>query len=459
MSHRLDRVDVNSAARSGGLLLGAAVGLAAALTFVFHATAGRALDQQDYSSLGALLALLVACAVPLGAVQAAVTAQTTRQLDTHSRVDGCDVLRRTTVAAVAAAMAVCALSPLLAQLLRLERSTPILIAAWWLAGNAPAAVSRGLLIGAGRLRAVAVSLSGGAMARLGLLAVMAPRFGLIGALAASVCGEVVGLTLARAACRRAGLLERGAPAVTAKAADAGRALRSQLVLWMFAGAAPVLARRALPPDEVGAFAAMATAASACLFLPQAIATCALPRFVLHGSLRQLRTTLLATGGVALLTATPLCLAPGLTFGVLFGSGYRAETAVLALLVLHMAGLGLLGTLAQFSVARRRGGATAPLAGLVLVAVGAEAAAGSALGLAGLLAAVTVPVVAVTAIQAQRWAALPGDSDRPSTRPLRTSVTVHDRGGPQPGFRCGLRPARRLGGTYRASAVALRSGPA
>ena len=78
------RVAANPAT-SGALMLGATIGAAALLSFVFHAIAGRMLDQQDYSSLGALLALLVACAVPLGAVQVAVTAQTTRQLAEHGR--------------------------------------------------------------------------------------------------------------------------------------------------------------------------------------------------------------------------------------------------------------------------------------------------------------------------------------------------------------------------------------
>jgi O-antigen/teichoic acid export membrane protein len=211
------------------------------------------------------------------------------------------------------------------------------------------------------------------------------------------------MLFARAACRRAGLLHAGAPVITAPLADAGRALRTQLALWLFAAAAPILARRGLEPGQLGAFAAMATASSACLFLPQAIATTALPRFVRVGSRRQLRDTLLAAGAVSLVTALPLCATPQLTFGLLFGDGYRVDRAVLVLLCAHMAGLGLLGTLAQFAVARRRGGATVMVSGLVVAAAVAETGTMSPIGLAGLLAAVTVPVVVVSVLQARRWA--------------------------------------------------------
>ncbi len=408
-------------AASGALILAATIGASALLSFVFHAIAGRLLDQQDYSSLGALLALLVACAVPLGAVQVAVTAQTTRLLAEHGRVCGRAVLRRTTLASLGATALAAAASPALAHLLRVGRLAPVVIAACWLAGNAPASVARGLLIGAGRLDAVATSIGLTALTRLAMVVVLAPRFGLGGALAASVLGECAGLLVARAACRRAGLLHAGAPVITAPLADAGRALRTQLVLWLFAAAAPILARRGLEPGQLGAFAAMATASSACLFLPQAIATCALPRFVRVGSRRQLRDTLLAAGGVALVAAVPLCVTPQLTFGVLFGDGYRVDRAVLALLCVHTAGLGLLGTLAQFAVARRRGGAAIMVCGLVVAAAGAEGGAVSPIGLAGLLAAVTVPVVAATVYQARRWAERSPASADTARPPRRTAM--------------------------------------
>jgi O-antigen/teichoic acid export membrane protein len=415
------RVAANPAT-SGALMLGATIGAAALLSFVFHAIAGRMLDQQDYSSLGALLVLLVACAVPLGAVQVAVTAQTTRQLAEHGRVCGRAVLRRSTLGSLGATALAAAASPALAHLLRVDRLAPVAIAACWLAGNAPASVARGLLIGAGRLTAVAGSIGATALTRVALLVVLAPRFGLGGAVAAAALGECAGMFVAWAACRRAGLLHAGAPVITAPLADAGRALRTQLVLWLFAAAAPILARRGLETSQLGAFAAMATASSACLFLPQAIATTALPRFVRVGSRRQLRDTLLAAGAVSLVTALPLCVAPQLTFGMLFGDGYRVDRAVLVLLCVHMAGLGLLGTLAQFAVARRRGGAAVMLSGLLVAAGVSEVAAVSPIGLAGLLAAVTVPVVATTVYQACGWAERsPAAAD--TSMPRRRTATL------------------------------------
>ncbi|MGD9754980.1 MAG: hypothetical protein AB7W59_28655, partial [Acidimicrobiia bacterium] len=170
---------------TGPLVLGAAVAAAAALTFAFHALAGRTLVPGDYSSLGALLAVLLACAVPLTAVQGAVTVEVARRIgDREVAVDGRGLLRRVAVAAVLASSALTLAAPLLAAVLRLESTLAVIVAAWWLAANAPAAVGRGLLLGAGRLADVAASLAGGALLRLAAVVVLAPAFGLVGAVGA-----------------------------------------------------------------------------------------------------------------------------------------------------------------------------------------------------------------------------------------------------------------------------------
>ncbi|MGE0728619.1 MAG: hypothetical protein AB7Q92_11310 [Acidimicrobiia bacterium] len=391
----------------GPLVLGAAVAAAAALTFAFHALAGRTLVPGDYSSLGALLAVLLACAVPLTAVQGAVTVEVARRIgDREVAVDGRGLLRRVAVAAVLASSALTLAAPLLAAVLRLESTLAVIVAAWWLAANAPAAVGRGLLLGAGRLADVAASLAGGALLRLAAVVVLAPAFGLVGAVGASVMGELAAFLVALRACRRARLLEPGAALVATRWGDAGLALRMQVALWLFAGAAPILGRRALPAADVGAFAAMATAASACLFLPQAVATCALPRFVRQGSRRQLRSMVATTLGLGLLTGAPLWLAPQLVLSLLFGPGFHPQRSVMLLLCLHMAGLGVLGTLAQFGVARGHGSAAVMAAGLVTAAAAGEVVTDPT-ALAAVLCAATVPVVLVAAVRARRRAPVIG----------------------------------------------------
>lgn len=423
------------------LLLGAAVGTSAALTFAFHAAAGRLLAPADYSGLGAILAVLVAAAVPLGAVQGAITVQTAQRCARREAVGGQRVVLRLGLAAAAFAAVATALSPLFAAWLRLDGLAAPAVAVWWLGANALAGVARGLLIGAGRYAGVAAGLVTAAVARLGFLLLLAPGRGLVGAVGASVLGELTGLAVTLFACRRAGLFDRTADPVRAQPADAGRALRMQLVLWVFAGAGPILGRRVLSGGELGSFAAMATAASACLFLPQAIATCALPRFARHGSRRELRLAIAATAGLGLLSGAPLWLAPRLTFDVLFGGELHADRRVLALLCLHMCGLGVLGTIAQYAVARRRTIAMIMAAGLAAAGLGAAAGVDSPLSLAALLAASTAPAVLAAAVRALRWAT--DESPAAAAEPA-AAVAAEPR----------LRPGIRSPGPAKAPAVLI-----
>ena len=388
---------------SGPLVLGVAVALAAGLTFAFHAVAGRMLPPADYGGLGAILAVLVAAAVPLSAVQGAVTVQTARRCAQRLPIGGQRVVLRLTLAAALAATIATALSPLFAAWLRLDGVAAPAVAGWWLAVNAPAGVARGLLIGAGRYAAVAASLVTTALARLGFLLLLASG-GLPGAVGASVLGELTGMAVAVVACRQAGLFGATPTPVRARSADTGRAVRMQVALWLFAGSAPVLGRRVLPDAQLGSFAAMATAASACLFLPQAIATSALPHFARRGSRRELHLALAATTAVGLLSGAPLWLAPHLTFGVLFGDDLQPDRLVLALLCLHMCGLGALGTIAQYAVARRRTIASVVAAAVALTALGVAAGAHSPLALAALLAATTAPTVLIAVLGARGWGA-------------------------------------------------------
>jgi O-antigen/teichoic acid export membrane protein len=383
----------------GDLLLAVATATAAAGSFLFHALAGRRLEPADYSSLGAVLAVLLAAAVPLGALQTAVTAGTARARRPGDRLSGRRVLVLAGVGSVLLALATTTVTPLLAGVLRLPSVAPLVVAVVWLALNGPASVLRGLLLGAGHAAAVAASLVVAAAVRLVLLVALTPQAAVVGAVAATAGGELAGGLVVLVAAHRSTLLGRSggqSRAVRARPADARRALGVQVLVWVFAGAGPVLARRALPGADQGSFTAMATTASACLFLPQAVALASLPRFVADGSARRLGSALAVAATLAAVAAVPLCALAGPVFGVLYGDAFRPDRAVLVLLCLQACGLGLLAVLAQFAVARGRGTGLAVPFGLVAAVVLAETAVSTPVALAAVLAVTIWPAVALSA---------------------------------------------------------------
>jgi len=384
------------------LLLAVATATAAAGSFLFHALAGRRLEAADYSSLAAVLAVLLAAAVPLGALQTAVTAGTARADRHGDGPSGRRVLALAAAGSVLLALAATAVTPVLAGVLRLTSVAPLVVAVVWLALNGPASVLRGLLLGVGRSSAVAASLVVAAAVRLVLLIVLTPQAAVVGALAATAAGELAGAIVVLVAAHRSRLLgaRSGAPAriVEARPADVRRALGLQVSVWVFAGTGPVLARRVLPGADQGTFTAMTTAASACLFLPQAVALASLPRFVADGSARRLVSTLAVAATVAVAAAVPLCALPGPVFGVLYGEAFRPDRAVLVLLCLQACGLGLLAVVAQFSVARGRGAGLAVPIGVVTAVVLAESVVSTPVVLAAVLAVTVWPAVAMSAAQ-------------------------------------------------------------
>jgi hypothetical protein len=162
--------------------------------------------------------------------------------------------------------------------------------------------------------------------------------------------------------------------------------------------AVVVGRRSLPGDVSGSFAAMATAAVSCLFLPQAIATIAFPRFVADGSRALLLRATAAAFGVGAACGAVLGIRPDVVFLVLFGGGYRPDRLVLLVLCLHFVLLGCLAVLTQYAVARRIGGTVS-----VWLALGGAVASAWSFGDSPLAVAIAlvVPTAAVTAAIAAR----------------------------------------------------------
>jgi O-antigen/teichoic acid export membrane protein len=357
-SNEASETPVSRSNARGGIALAVAIGVSSALSFAVHALASRQLSIANYGALAAVLALMTAAAVPVGAIQTALTRSAAEILSARKRPSGRAIARLLIPSSIVLVLISALISPLVAAFLNLNSVVPVILGGSWVATVLLGSVGKALLIARSSHSSVAHAVVHGAIVRLAAAAVFTPFFGVSGGIAAAVIGDVVASAIYMVAARRRGMFSVGGVEVRVVWPDAGRALSSQLSLWIFASLAVVIGRRTLTGAESGSFAAMSTAAAACLFLPQAVATIVFPRFVADGARKLLmRATALATA-VGTVCALMLSARPDMLFTLFFGPLYTAQRSVLLLLCSHFVFLGCLTVLTQYVVARRQGGTLA-----------------------------------------------------------------------------------------------------
>ena len=374
-------------------VLAAAVGLSSALSFAVHSIASRGMSVADYGGLVAVLALMTAAAVPVGAMQTAITRSASRIVADGQTPSGWPLMAQLVPASIVLAGVVTLVSPWVADFLNLESRMPVVLGGLWIAVVLVGATAKGLLISVEHHRPVAHSLVHGAIVRLAVVALLTPPLGIIGGVLAAVVGDLMSTLIYVVAAFRRGLLDRDGQFAQVEWPDAGRALSSQLSLWLLASLAVVFGRRGLSGADSGSFAAMATVAASCLFLPQAVATIIFPRFVADGSAR---VVVRATGLAALVgaaCAAVLTVRPSWIFVVFFGPSYTPTRSVLLVLCLHFVLLGCLTVLSQYLVARRHTGVVSIWVGLLGASIGAERLGHTPMTLA---VALVLPTAMVTA---------------------------------------------------------------
>lgn len=392
----------------GPAILIAAATLSSAGNFAFHATASRMLGPGSYSSVAALLALLVVIAVPIGAIQTAVTQASAGSTDASAIAT---MGRSAYVGAAILAVGVALASPLNA-LLRLHDPLAVALASSWAAVACVSAVAKGSLLGRLRYGPVALALVAGASARLVLGAVLIPWFGVDGAMLATVAGETCAALIAVSNMRGDLLALRG-HALRPRGTDATIALAAQLGLWTLAGITTMVGRRVLPAGQAGDFAAASTITSAATFLPFTAAVAFLPHFARDGSRAPLRRALTVSALLGGSAATALVLAPQRAVQMLAGRSFSADPLVVTPLAVGSALVGCTGVAVFFLIARRRAAALSVWPGAAGVALGAFVAQDArALALVGLVAAAIAAATTITLA----W---------------RASGEVHDEGGEVP----------------------------
>lgn len=380
----------------------------------YHAVVGRALAPDDYGALGAVLSAMTLVAVPLTALQTAAARTTASHGLTRSTATR--AARTTAMWFLVAAAAVLAVSPVVADYLRLPSTGDAALLAPTLLVAGLLAVCRGLLLGASHVGTVASSYVVGTVVRLVAGVGLTWAAGVTGALIGTLVGEVAALAvLAVSLARRA----RGAPARIGgrDVLVAGTVVTG---LFVFTTVDLLLARHHLSGWESGGYVAAATIGKTVLALPAAAVSVAYPRLVAAwGSQRARRTLLAAVGVVAvpgLVGAVVVVLAPGTVMAALYGSGSYAWATGVVQILAAVAGLSaVVSALTHAALARRGPAALLPWAGAALeIAVietwhgsAAQVAAGSALAL-------TVVLLALAVTEGRAWLAPKSASALPSS---------------------------------------------
>ena len=355
----------------GGWSLVVATTGVSGLNFLFHVLISRLLGPSQYGAFNAVLNVIAVLAVPLGAVQLAVT---------HAVVSGAGKerisLRRLTVKAMlwgaGAMVAVGLASPLIDGFLNLKSPSANLGIAVWIPLAVVAAVLQGALLGELRFVPVAVaSFIGGGALRLATGALLVSAgFGLVGAVAATVIGQAF-TTAALLLVARREVFARRLDSIRISLRDAVLSIAALAGYTTLTGIDVFLARHFLAPVAAGFYAAAATAGHIAMFLPGALVTVAYPRLISAGR-TGISVGKTLTGTVGLVTAiglaafAVLAVMPGVVVDVLFGPKYAAAASIVGIIGLVSVFLGIISVLTYFHVARRSVAALYSWAGVALV---------------------------------------------------------------------------------------------
>jgi O-antigen/teichoic acid export membrane protein len=379
-----------SGGRGPALLLTAAA-VASVTNFAFHALGSRLLGPDNYSSLAALLALLVVVAVPVGAIQTAVTQASSTAPDGSA----VDVVERVTRAGIVLLALGVALAIPIDHILRLHDAWGVALMAAWAAVACVSATAKGALLGRLCYTPVSIALVVSAAGRIAFAVALVPLLHVEGAMLATLLGESLAATVVVVAMRREGLLAmRGRP-LRLRGSDATVVLGAQLGLWVLAGVTTMVGRRVLPESQAGDFAAASTITGAATFLPLAVATAFFPRFARSGSRAALNQALALAAVLGGGAALALSVAPVQFVHLLAGRAFGADAVVVAMLALASTLVGCVGVAVFFLLARRHPAALAVWIGAgvasaaTLVVRDARVLAGVALVTAMMSAAVVI----------------------------------------------------------------------
>jgi O-antigen/teichoic acid export membrane protein len=364
------RVPLRLLSQGGWSLIVATTGVSG-LSFLFHLLISRLLGPPQYGAFSAVLNIISILAVPLGAVQLAVTQAVVAGAGT-GRVSLRSLTIKAALWGTAAMVVIEALSPLTNNFLSLNSPFADLAMAAWIPVAVVGAVLQGALLGEMRFVPVAIGtfIGGGALRLASGVVLVSAGFGLAGAVAATVIGQAFTTGVFLLVARREVFARRLNP-VRISLRDTVLSIGALAGATTLGGMDVFLARHFLAHLAAGYYAAGATAGHIALFLPGAVATVAFPRLVAAartgvGIGKTLTETLGLVTAIGLVTFAVLATMPRFVVDVLFGQKYAAAASIVGVIGLASVLLGVISVVTYFYVARRSLAALSSWIGVVLV---------------------------------------------------------------------------------------------
>jgi O-antigen/teichoic acid export membrane protein len=328
--------------------------------YAFQVVLGRTLGPEDYGLLSGAFTFVAIFGTSASSLQAALAKSEARRgfegrlgpRATLARAFMEPVARWVLVGTVAIAAVVVLLTPFLNDLLNVQDSTTITMAAI-LPGTALASVAFGRMQGTRRFGAFAA------------LAVVMAIGKLIGGVIAGVLGLSVPVILLILAVTTSAAAVVGiwytsdSPSVAPRAVliDSGRALVALTLFWLVISIDVPLARHWLPEDDAGQYAAASLIGRAVLWLPAVIAVVVYPQMArLNETVDDARALLvkscIATTAICIAACAGLFVVSPVVFSVLFGSGYEEAATLSWQLGIVSIPLAVANVLVYFLLSRR-----------------------------------------------------------------------------------------------------------
>ena len=381
------------------------------LNFIFHVLISRLLGPPQYGAFTAVLNIISVLAVPLGAVQLAVTQSVVSGAST-GRVSLRSLTMKATLWGVGAMVVTEALSPLTDNFLSLNSPFANLAMGAWIPVAVVGAVLQGALLGELRFVPVAVAsfLGGGALRLASGAVLVSAGCGVAGAVAATLIGQAFTTGVLLLIARRE-VFAKALNPVLISLRDTVLSIGALAGCTTLSGIDVFLARHFLVHLAAGLYAAGATAGHIAMFLPGALVTVAFPRLVAAGRTGvSVRKTLAETLGVVtamgLAAFAVLAAMPRVVVDVLFGRQYADAAGIVGIIGLTSVFLGIISVLTYFYVARRSMAALSSWAGVALVIVLVAVLHSGAGSVAYCMLAASAAVLAVMSLPALKAIARP-----------------------------------------------------
>lgn len=395
--------------------------------FGFHAVASRLLGPNDYGTLGALLAISMALAVPVSAFETLFTARVAQHIDQGVQPDPRRAHRSALVVGTVSSAVLLGLAPVLRAYLHLESWAPLTWIALDTIPMAASVVPWGMLCGRRHFRTAGWSaFSAAALRIVFVLSFFSMGFGLGGACAAGFCSDVVRAALLGYLSRsqRFADVQGGRVVLCIGSAQSFAGIAAFAGLWLLLGTDVVVARHLLPGTEAGLYVASSTVAKISFFLPTALCTLAVPAFAIGNRARARATLAITLGGLAcvgIALSSAVAVFGPLLLPVVFGSSYHFSPVLLFVVAFAATEMAMVWATVQYRLARGQRCVVPGWIGAAFTVVATGLSRPSALGL-GLIAATAAAVALVAALLPVVLEANPGV--RPALRAASWPLVGH-----------------------------------